>query len=125
MAKIIVIDDEPYILLMLKKMLENEGYSIEIANNGKEGLEQIRRNPPDLVITDIVMPEKEGLEMIREVRSRYPEMKIIAISGGGRLDSGEYLEPARHFGAAKVLRKPFQKKDMVEAVKDLLGSTVN
>lgn len=125
MAKIIVIDDEPYILLMIKKMLENEGYDVELANNGKEGLEQIRRDPPDLVITDIVMPEKEGLEMIREVRSRFPEMKIIAISGGGRLDSGEYLEPARHFGAARILRKPFQKKDMVAAVSELLNNSVN
>ncbi len=120
MAKIIVIDDEPYILLMLKKMLEMEGHSVEMAKNGKDGLAMINTNPPDLVITDIVMPEKEGLETIREVRKKYPGMKIIAISGGGRLDSNEYLEPARHFGAARIIKKPFQKSEMVNAVKDLL-----
>jgi YesN/AraC family two-component response regulator len=106
---------------MSKKMLEMEGHEVDLAKNGKEGIDMINLRPPDLVITDIVMPEKEGLETIREVRKKYPTLKIIAISGGGRLDSNEYLEPARHFGAARIIKKPFQKSEMVNAVRELLG----
>ncbi|HDJ33104.1 MAG TPA: response regulator [Bacteroidetes bacterium] len=121
MAKILVIDDEPYILLMIKKMLEQAGHGVDLASNGKEGLELLLARPFDLLITDIVMPEKEGLETIREVRKKYPDLKIIAISGGGRLDSSEYLEPARYFGAEKIIKKPFQKGELLNAVNELLG----
>ncbi|HDR89209.1 MAG TPA: response regulator [Bacteroidetes bacterium] len=121
MAKILVIDDEPYILLMIKKMLEQVGHGVDLASNGKEGLELLLTRPFDLLITDIVMPEKEGLETIREVRKKYPGLKIIAISGGGRLDSSEYLEPARYFGAEKIIKKPFQKGELLNAVNELLG----
>ncbi len=120
MGKILVIDDEPYILLMIKKMLEQNGHSVDLASNGKEGLELLENNLFDILITDIVMPEKEGLETILEVRQKYPGLKIIAISGGGRLDSNEYLEPARHFGAKKIIKKPFQKSELLSAVNDLL-----
>lgn len=121
MAKILVIDDEPYILLMIKKMLEQVGHRVDLASNGKEGLELLLTHSFDLLITDIVMPEKEGLETIREVRKKYPGLKIIAISGGGRLDSSEYLEPARYFGAEKIIKKPFQKGELLNAVNELLG----
>ena len=120
MANILVIDDEPYILLMIKKMLEQIGHRVDLASNGKEGLEFLRQHRFDILITDIVMPEKEGLETIREVRQTYPDLKIIAISGGGRLDSSEYLEPARYFGAKKLIKKPFQKSELITAVNELL-----
>ncbi len=121
MAKIIVIDDEPYILLLLKKMLEKEGHIVDIATNGVEGIELYHRHGADLIITDIVMPEKEGLETIINLRTENPALKIIAISGGGRVDSREYLHSAKLLGAEKIFQKPFQKNEIIQAVKELLG----
>lgn len=120
MRRILIIDDEPYILLMLKKMLERAGYEVDLASNGKEGLAIFEKNSADLVITDIIMPEKEGLELILEMKKQRPELKIIAISGGGRISPESYLECAKHFGAEKVFQKPFKQKDMVSAVKELI-----
>ena len=123
MPRILVIDDEQYILLMLKKMLERAGYDVDIAINGEEGLRYYQKYPADLIITDIIMPEKEGLETIRELKSYNPDVKIIAISGGGRVDSKEYLESARLFGALKVFSKPFNQGEIVNAVQKLLAET--
>lgn len=120
MARIIVIDDEPYILLMLKKMLEKEGYEVEMATNGVEGSQIFEKQPADLIITDIVMPEKEGLETIMELKIKYPQLKIIAISGGGRVDSREYLNSAKLLGANKTFQKPFKKDEIIKAVRELL-----
>ena len=120
MQRILIIDDEPHILLMLKKMLERAGYEIDIASDGNEGLNLFEKSPSDLVITDIIMPEKEGLETIRAMRRIQPDLKIIAMSGGGKISADNYLETAKIFGASKVLEKPFGKDDMVAAVKELL-----
>ena len=120
MQKILIIDDEPHILLMLKKMLEKAGYEIDLASNGNEGLKLFRDSPSDLVITDIIMPEKEGLETIREMKRMRPELKIIAMSGGGKISAENYLGTAKIFGAAKVLEKPFTKEEMVSAAEELL-----
>ena len=120
MKKILVIDDEPHILLMLKKMLERVGYEIDLAANGNEGLELFKKTPSDLVITDIIMPEKEGLETIRAMKRVSPELKIIAMSGGGKISADNYLEIAKIFGASKVIEKPFTQQDMVSAVNELL-----
>ena len=120
MARIIVIDDEPYILLMLKKMLEKEGFEVEMATNGIEGSDLYEKEPADLIITDIVMPEKEGLETIMDLRIKNPELKIIAISGGGRVDSREYLKSAQLLGADRTFQKPFKKDEIIKAVRELL-----
>ena len=120
MRKILIIDDEPYILLMLKKMLERAGYEVDLASNGREAMEIFEKNSADLVITDIIMPDKEGLELILEMKKQTPELKIIAMSGGGRISPESYLECARHFGAEKVFQKPFKQKDLVRAVKQLM-----
>lgn len=120
MQKILIIDDEPHILLMLKKMLEQFGYEIDLAANGNEGIELYRKSAADLVITDIIMPEKEGLETIREMRRIRPDLKIIAMSGGGKVSADNYLEIARIFGASRVITKPFTKKEMVSAVQELM-----
>lgn len=121
MKRILVIDDEVHILLMLKKMLEKVGYEVDLARNGQEGIDLQNKLPADLIITDIVMPEKEGLETIVEIKSKYPDTKIIAISGGGRMDPREYLEPAKLFGASKILKKPFNQQEIVSAVNELIG----
>jgi CheY-like chemotaxis protein len=120
MAKIIVIDDEPYILLLLKKMLEKEGYQVDMATNGVEGIELYHKHGADLIITDIVMPEKEGLETIINLKAENPSLKVIAISGGGRVDSREYLHSAQLLGAEKIFQKPFKKDEIVQAVRELL-----
>ena len=120
MGKILIIDDEPYILLMLKKLLEKAGYKVDLASNGREGMALFEKDSADLVITDIIMPDKEGLELILEMKKLRPELKIIAMSGGGRISPESYLECARHFGAERVFQKPFRQKDLVLAVKDLI-----
>ncbi len=120
MRKILIIDDEPYILLMLKKMLEKAGFEVDLASNGREGMALFQKDSADLVITDIIMPDKEGLELILEMKKLRPELKIIAMSGGGRISPESYLECARHFGAEKVFQKPFRQKDLVSAVLELL-----
>lgn len=117
---ILIIDDEPDILVMLKKMMERAGFNVRLAVNGEEGLRSFYEYTPDLVITDIIMPEKEGLEIIREMKKQQPALKIIAISGGGRISAESYLETASHFGASRIFQKPFSQSEIVSAAKALL-----
>jgi len=121
MARVLIIDDEPHILLMVKKMLERAGYEVDLASNGSEGLRLFESIQPDLVITDIIMPEKEGLETIREMRRKNKDLQIIAMSGGGKISADNYLETARIFGAARLIEKPFSQKLMLSYVEELLG----
>jgi YesN/AraC family two-component response regulator len=121
MARILVIDDEPSILLMIKKMIEKAGHEVYIASNGREGLELFEKNSPDLIITDIIMPQKEGLEIILELRKKHPALKIIAISGGGRFGPEGYLPSAKLFGANMIFQKPLVQKEFMEAISNLLA----
>jgi CheY-like chemotaxis protein len=121
MPTLLIIEDDHHILLMIKRMLEPLGYEIKLASDGNEGLEMFHKFEVDLVITDIIMPEKEGLEIIREMRRERPNLQIIAMSGGGKISADNYLETAKIFGAAKILEKPFSRKQMVSAVQHLLG----
>jgi len=120
MKRILIIDDDYHILMMIKKILERAGFEVELALNGNEGLELFKQTPVDLVICDIIMPEKEGLETIREMKRLSPDMKILAMSGGGRASSDIYLNTARAFGAARTMGKPFSQKQMVSTVRELL-----
>ena len=122
MAKILIIDDDPSILTMLKKMLEKAGYEVDTASNGSEGLKKIERCPPDLLVTDIVMPEKEGLELIFYLKGKNPELKIVAISGGGRFNYEGYLTGAKLLGADLIFQKPLVHKEFVQAVSDLINT---
>lgn len=121
--RILIIDDEHHILLMIKKMLERAGFEVDLAINGEDGLKQFEQLPVDLVISDIIMPEKEGLETIREMKRLRPELKIIAMSGGGKGSSDNYLKSAKIFGAARILNKPFTQNQMLSVVFDLLGQS--
>jgi CheY-like chemotaxis protein len=125
MAKILVIDDEPSILLMIKKMLEKTGHEVDMALNGKEGMQIFEKNQADLLITDIIMPEKEGLETIVEMRKNFPDLKIIAISGGGRISADGYLPGAKLLGANMVFQKPLVQKEFLEAVSFLLKDKIS
>jgi DNA-binding response OmpR family regulator len=120
MAKILVLDDEAAIVLMIKKMLEKAGHEVDMALNGRDGMILFEQNKPDLLITDIIMPEKEGLETIFELRQKYPDLKIIAISGGGRISPDGYLPGAKLLGADMVFPKPLDQKEFLQAVATLL-----
>jgi len=121
MATILVIDDDDAIRMSLKSALEDADYRVEEAANGEEGMIRFRANPADLVVTDIFMPEKEGLETIDEIKRESPQTKIIAISGGGSIDPEDYLEIAKRVGADRSLFKPFDIALLVATVDDLLG----
>ena len=120
MASILIIDNDTQILRMLHQILERENYHVTEASKGKQGIKLYRENPADLVITDIIMPEKDGIEIIIELRRDYPDVKIIAISGGGRIKSEDYLDIARKLGAHRIFAKPVERKELLNAVRDLL-----
>jgi YesN/AraC family two-component response regulator len=104
-------------------MLEKAGHEVDIALNGREGMALINKNVPDLLITDIIMPEKEGLETIFELRNKYPKLKIVAISGGGRISPSGYLPGAKLLGANMVFQKPLDQKEFLQAISSLLNET--
>ncbi len=120
MRSVLVIDDDDKVRTMLRQSLEREGYDVLEAGDGKEGLKIFREKGADLIITDLIMPEKEGLETITELRQDYPDVKVIAISGGGRVSPDEYLHLAKSLGAHLTLTKPFEREELLEAVRDLL-----
>ncbi|MBX6323495.1 MAG: response regulator [Rhodospirillaceae bacterium] len=115
-ARVLVIDDDDLVRRTITKILGLAGYSVIPASNGVEGLAMLRRWPIDLVLTDIIMPEKEGLEIIIEVRKRMPGLPIIAISGGGRTRNMTFLALGKKLGADRVLTKPFLPKQLLAAV---------
>ncbi len=120
MARILVIDDEELVRVSLRKILETAGHDVVEAPDGQEGLERYRENPTDVVITDIIMPHIEGLETIQTLKQEYPDVKIIAISGGGAIDKNTLLTWAAKIGAQLVVAKPFKSKEIVDAVRRAL-----
>ena len=120
MPKILVIDDEPQIRSLIKTFLTRSGYEVDEAGDGIEGVERMKANPADLVITDLLMPKQEGLETIRQIRKDFPDVKIIAMSGGSQLTVMDFLPIAEKFGAVKVFHKPLDFTAMVDAVKELV-----
>lgn len=120
MAKrILVIEDDEKIIALLRSFLEGEGYEVVEAENGAVGTQRFRENRIDLVITDLIMPEKEGIETIRELKAIDPQVKIIAISGGGVLDPEQYLGIVKRLGVHRTFAKPFSRDDIVSAVNQL------
>ena len=120
MAKILVVDDEPSIRLLLRRTLERGGYEVAEAEDGELAVRSQRANPADLVIVDIYMPEKEGLETILELRADARDLKIIAISGGGRAGNLSPLQVAETFGASRTLIKPIEPEALLESVSAVL-----
>ena len=120
MAKILVIDDDDTVRSSIRLALEDADHEVVEAPDGAEGVNRVKTQPVDLVITDIFMPEKEGLETIDEIRHAFPKLKIIAISGGGRIEPQDYLEIAQQLGADRTLLKPFDIKLLVDTVDELL-----
>lgn len=121
MKRILVIDDDWQMREMMHQALDRAGYDVVDAANGKIGMNIQRQEPVDLVITDLIMPEKEGIETIRELRRDFPGLKIIAISGGGRAGADGYLSVAKTIGADRTLSKPFDLKQILDTVGELLS----
>lgn len=121
MTYILVVDDEELVRATIRQILEKSNYVVFEAGNGDEALRALDKNQIDMVITDIVMPKKEGIETIIELRQQKPDLKIIAISGGGRTLDVDYLEIAEKFGANGVLAKPFRREQVLNIVKDVLA----
>jgi len=121
MARILVIDDLPMVRQMLSDMLSGDGHTVVEAKNGRDGLEKMRQQPANLVITDIIMPEMEGVETVIALKRDFPQLQIIAISGGGRGANYDFLDAARKLGAARTLRKPFTRQELLDAVEECLA----
>ncbi len=118
--RILVVDDEPDLRECMCDVLSMAGYETESAENGVSAIEKISGNVPDLIITDIIMPEKEGIEMIIKLKSDYKDkIKIIAMSGGGKIPPEDYLCTAELLGVDKTLKKPFNVEELLNTVQSI------
>jgi CheY-like chemotaxis protein len=120
MSRILIIEDDSEVREYLESVLSRAGYEVLSAANGKEGVELFREKPVDLVVTDIIMPEKDGIETIMDLRRANPQLKVIAISGGGRAEPENYLHSAKLLGASRTMKKPFTNQEMLSAIDELL-----
>ena len=122
MKTILLIDDETDILQLLQRILENSGYNVLTAENGKIADRLLDKHSFYLVITDIIMPDKDGMEVIFQLKQTSPGIKIIAISGGGKLAPEGYLKMAEIAGADAIIQKPFESGDLLQVVNNLLSA---
>jgi len=120
MAQILIADDDESLRRMLKLTLVRMGHTVDEAKDGAQAWTKFQTHPAELIIMDLIMPEKEGLETIRLFRKNKVAVKILAISGGGRVDASDMLAIARQFGADAVLAKPFSNEELAQALKLLL-----
>lgn len=120
--KILIIDDDVGVRFTLKKLLSSAGYEVIEAPDGRKGMQLFHSTWPDLVITDIIMPEQEGIETIIALKGISPQPRVIAISGGGRLGNKDLLHMADRLGADAVLRKPFGEAELINLVKEKLAA---
>lgn len=123
MPKILLIDDDDQLRAALKLVLTVSGYEVSEACNGNQIISIYQQLQPDLVITDLLMPEKEGLEVIMELRRRNKQVKIIAISGGGQWGMFNSLAAAEKLGAVETLAKPFTTEQFLQAVRAVIGES--
>jgi CheY-like chemotaxis protein len=121
MAKVLVIEDEAISRSTICGILAAAGHVVETAENGRLGIASFRRNCPDLVITDVIMPEQEGIQTLIDIRRMNPKAKVIVISGGGRSGSTALLGIAKKLGAADVISKPFDPPDLLRRIAAALG----
>jgi two-component system response regulator AtoC len=116
-VRVLVVDDDPDLRAFVRLALEAAGYDVEVAANGREALQFFADNPPDVVVTDIFMPEMDGFELIMKLKGYEPRVPIIAISGGGRFRDPSIARPAIALGAVEMLVKPFDRSAIVAAVR--------
>lgn len=116
MPKILVVDDNETFRTALCMTLEKWGYDVQQAADGREALTQQHATPSEILLTDLIMPDKEGLETIQDFRRQHPNVVIIAMSAGGRMDAKDMLKMARQFGASQTLSKPFSQTELEDAI---------
>jgi DNA-binding response OmpR family regulator len=119
MARILVIDDEEQVRDMLQEMLQSTGHEVLVASNGDAALQMLRESPCDVVIADIFMPGKPGLDTIRELHAEHPSVKIVALSGGGGFQRFDVLQRAPESGATITMTKPVDLEELVMTVRNL------
>lgn len=123
MPRILVIDDEQLLRSTVVTILTRGGYSVEEASDGKAGIAMFHKNPPDVVITDIFMPNRDGIEIIKELKHSSPQTKIIAMTGGGNMRMMEIASVAKVLGADLVLDKPFESESLLAAINAVLATS--
>jgi YesN/AraC family two-component response regulator len=121
MYSVLIIEDDQFVQNMLKQTFERAGYEVATASNGRIGLQLYRCKPFDVVITDLIMPEMEGIETISSLRKGNPNVQVIAISGGGRNKPEDYLELAMKLGAKTTFTKPLDRQKLLAAVKEMVA----
>lgn len=121
MARILVIDDEDLVRLTVRQTLELAGHTVVEASNGRDGIDMFKAHKPDLVVTDLIMPEMEGIETIAQLRRAQADLRIIAMSGGGRTGNMNFLDMAERLGASRILGKPFDVDEFAAIVDEVLA----
>ena len=121
MKKILLVDDESSIRSMLSSLLATPTRTFFEAANGTEALRALERDTFDLIISDVIMPNCDGIELIMSIRAKYPEVPVVIMSGGGRVHAAHYLTLAEKLGAVRVFEKPFNVKELRNGVTELLG----
>jgi DNA-binding response OmpR family regulator len=116
MLDIVIADDDAAVLAHIACRLESKGYRVRRARNGGEALELVRQQVPDVAIVDIIMPERDGIETITELRRSFPSVMVLAMSGGGKWGHLRYLGAARKLGAHDILMKPFSTRKLIDAI---------
>ncbi|WP_193771283.1 response regulator [Candidatus Magnetaquicoccus inordinatus] len=121
MESILLVEDDPHLLLLYRRFLQEAGLQVHTAANGQQALHVLQQEPVRLVITDLLMPEGDGFELMRAIHNQYQHLPVIAITGGGRFMSSQFLlESARSLGARMVLHKPFREEELLQSVVALL-----
>lgn len=121
-GKVLIIDDDPALLRLMAMAFQQAGYNTVSADNGRKGIRMAGAHRPDLVVTDIVMPDVEGIGAIRAIKQAQRPPKVIAISGAGRARGADYLGWARHLGADAVLAKPFRMSELMKISKSVIAN---
>lgn len=116
MTRILLVEDDEFVLDMLTQVFERDGYEVVPAVDGEDALTKLQNTKPDLIVTDIIMPKKSGTALIKEVKESHPNMKIVAISGGGRADPTGYLDLSEELGADISFTKPVEPKALLMSI---------
>lgn len=120
-CSVLVVDDDPLVRLVVEEALTRAGFGVALAEDGMAAMRQLEVARFDLVVTDILMPDKDGLELTREIKTRWPTTPIIAISSGGRVDAGFYLPLAKAMGVDAVMTKPIRPQAFLALVAEVMG----
>jgi DNA-binding NtrC family response regulator len=123
MARILIVDDDPDICFVLTRLLERHGHEASAVLNARKALDSLESSPFDIAIIDIIMPDMDGIELIMKIRLNYPQLKVIAISGGGVIPADEYLRMAKLLKVRRTFQKPIKAAELVAAIDELVAES--